>query len=284
MHICRLEVDEEVEHTFYRPSSPLCLFVYSTGAISYASNCATAVASTSLFSGQRLAKVASVLDQLRPSMTEYQMTRAIRANRLYGSVVDIFLGTRDSFRFCPTTGIDDSVSKANALYVEQEKCLQLFVAVIFRDSELAWFASTKLHRFGPLHSGTFYPYVCAFYRGMAAVSMLVYSYASKREFIEVLKSSIKQLRKGRKRGVENISHRLYLLEAEYAAFRKKHTSAKKFYLLAIEHAALAGVTFENAFTCEKFAEWNLGQENHDMMYKQIREAHRLYLMWGKWTA
>ena len=270
-----------MEHTFYRPSSPLCLFVYSTGAISYASNCATAVASASLFSGQRLAKVASVLDQLRPSMTEYQMTRAIRANRLYRSVVDIFLGTRGSFRFCPTTGIDDSVSKANALYVEQEKCLQLFVAVIFRDSELAWFASTKLHRFGPLHSGTFYPYVCAFYRGMAAVSMLVYSYASKREFIEVLKSSIKQLRKGRKRGVENISHRLYLLEAEYAAFRKKHTSAKKFYLLAIEHAALAGVTFENAFTCEKFAEWNLGQENHDMMYKQIREAHRLYLMWGK---
>jgi hypothetical protein len=52
------------------------------------------------------------------------------------------------------------------------------------------------------------------------------------------------LRKGKKKSPLNLSHQSYMLEAEYAVFRRKYDKAEKFYSLAIVHAV--GVTHEHA--------------------------------------
>lgn len=61
---------------------------------------------------------------------------------------------------------------------------------------------------------------------------------------------------------------------------KKDTTAERHYLLAIEHASLAGVTHEHAYACERFGTYYLLRKDHAAAYRQIREAHRLYSKWG----
>jgi len=231
-------------------------------------------------------------------MAEYNMTSALQGTRNYQNAVDYCLGvSRASRLYVPTdpnecsisckrnnpSSTDDcslSCNKHNLIYNEQAKFIQLVVACIFCDHELAWAMSEKLRQFGTTFAGTIWPYICAFYRGMAATSMLHIS--SGREYVGTVKSCLKELRKGRKKSVSNISHQLYLLEAEYAAFsRKKYVSAEKFYLLAIEYAALSGVTHEHAFACERFGIFHLLRKNHNAAYEQTREAHTLYSKWGE---
>jgi len=162
---------------------------------------------------------------------------------------------------------------------EQAKLIQLTVSCIFCDYELAWTMSEKLGLFGSAFAGTTWPYTCAFYRGMAAISLSMLHRSSSREYVRTAKSCLKQLRKGHKKSGKNITHQLYLLKAEYAAC-KKFGSPEKFYLLAIEHAALSGVTHEHAYACERFGTYHFLRKNHNAAYEQIREAHTLYSKWG----
>ncbi|KAL7541321.1 hypothetical protein ACHAXR_010809 [Thalassiosira sp. AJA248-18] len=252
-----------------------------TGQFAHATSCASVIYQISFFSGQRLVKVATTLDKLRTTMSEYNLTKSLKMNRLYRNAVDYCLGVKGGSGFLAVDS-DDSIKSAHIIQNQVAKLLQLVVACIFCDHEHAWSMSenSDLRQMGPTFGGTIWPDVCAFYRGLAAMSMLRMS--KSRPFIGTAKSCLKQLRKARKKRKEShISHQSYLLEAEYAAFRKNNASAEKFYKLAIEHAALAGVTHEHAYACERFGTYHLLQSNHNAAYEQIREAHRLYSQWGK---
>mmetsp|Transcript_36638 Transcript_36638/g.77303 ORF Transcript_36638/g.77303 Transcript_36638/m.77303 type:complete len:1032 (-) Transcript_36638:196-3291(-) len=246
-----------------------------TGELTHAMSCAAVLGWCSFFSGQQLRKVASTLKKLRTTILEYNMTTNLRGNRNYQKAVDYCLGVSKSASFCLSTDPDEH---SNVWVIEQAKFIQLAVACIFGDHQYAWAMSEKLQKFGATSAGTIWPYICAFYRGMAAASMLQLSRG--REYVRTVKVCLKILRKGQHKSVCNILHQLYLLEAEYAAFRRKHSSAEKFYLLSIKHAENFEVTHEHAFACEKFGTFHLLRKNHSAAYEQIRVAHRLYLTWG----
>ena len=72
-----------------------------------------------------------------------------------------------------------------------------------------------------------------------------------------------------------------MLEAEYAVFKRKYMAAEKFYKLAIEYAAGAGVIHEHALACERFGSYFILRDDHSKAFEQIREAYRLYLKWGE---
>jgi len=225
--------------------------------------------------------VAITLDKLRSSMSEYNVTRAIRGNRNYRNAVDFCLGVSDASRFFMPTDSDDSLGckRTNLITHEQSKFMQLIGACLFCEYSIAWKISQTLHQFSKVFGGSIWPSIALFYRGMAATSIL---HSSKsRQYIRAAKSCLKKIRKGFNKSRHNLSHQLNLLEAEYAAFRKKDTTAERHYLLAIEHASLAGVTHEHAYACERFGTYYLLRKDHAAAYRQIREAHRLYSKWGK---
>ena len=200
--------------------------------------------------------------------------------RNYRTAVDFCRGDSRASRFLLPTDIDESISdnRINITMAEHSKCLQLMVACIFCDYEFAWKMSEELDKFHQYFSGSILPYICAFYRGLAAISML--NMTKSTQCSGTVKSCLKQLRKGRKVSPTNLSHHSYLLEEEYAAFRKKYTQAEKFYLMATEKAELAGAIHEQALACERFGAYHLLRENHDATYEQIIAAHRLYMKWG----
>eukprot|EP00581_Thalassiosira_minuscula_P032876 CAMPEP_0183766824 /NCGR_PEP_ID=MMETSP0739-20130205/11806_1 /TAXON_ID=385413 /ORGANISM="Thalassiosira miniscula, Strain CCMP1093" /LENGTH=633 /DNA_ID=CAMNT_0026005661 /DNA_START=1 /DNA_END=1899 /DNA_ORIENTATION=+ len=257
-----------------------------TGQLSHAMSCATVINWASFFSGQKLSKLSSNLKKLRTSMLEYANASVLKGNRHYQNTVDYCLGVSKSSSFFLRTDSDERnvnckndklSSRVNLIHIEEAKFLQLVVACIFGDHQYAWAMSEKLQQFGLVFAGTVWPYMCAFYRGIAATSMLQMSRG--RKYLVTVKLCLKVLRKGRKKSVCNILHQLYLLEAEYAAFKKKYASAEKFYLLAIKYASLSGVTHDHGFACEKFGTFYLLRKNHSAAYEQIREAHRLYSIW-----
>ena len=214
-------------------------------------------------------------------MGEYNMTRGLRLNRIYRNAVEYCAGVSSANRFSLPIESDESVEnkRSNLMLNEQSKFLQLVVACLFCDFERAWEMSQKLGQFGRVYNGAIWPYTCAFYRGMAAAQML--SVSRDKHFVQTTKSCLKQLRKGRKKLPTNLSHQSYLLEAEYAVYRKKYVSAEKFFSLAIHHAGIAGVTQEHAYACERFGTYHLLRKNHNAAYEQIREAHKLYAQWGE---
>ena len=241
---------------------------------------ATCLGMVSFFSGQSLKKVTITLEKSRTSLVEYNMTRGMRINRLYRNTVDHCSGasTGVSFRLPFDSLVECKKSEeSDTIMNDTSKLLQLAVACIFCDDEYAWTMADECRKFGANRVTFMWPFVCAFYRGMAAMTML--HTTKNKQFVRTAKSCLKQLRKGCKQSGTNILHQLYLLEAEYASFRKKHVSAEKFYLLAIEHAA--GVTHEHAYACEKFGTYHLSQKNHNAAYEQIREANSLYSKWGE---
>lgn len=93
------------------------------------------------------------------------------------------------------------------------------------------------------------------------------------------KTCLRHLREGKKKSPLNLSHQLYMLEAEYAVFKRNYTAAEKFYSLAIGHAA--GVIHEHALACERFGCLYVLRQDHNKAYEQIREAYRLYSKWGE---
>ena len=214
-------------------------------------------------------------------MSDYNMTRGLRFHRIYRNAVDHCAGVLSASHFWLPIESDESVEKkkGNLMLNEQSEFLQLVVACLFYDCERAWEMSEKLGQFGRAFAGSIWPFTCAFYRGMSAIAMLRIS--KDKHFIETAKSCLKQLRKGRKKVPTNLAHQSYLLEAEYAVFRKKYVSAEKFYSLAIQHVHLAGVIQEHAYICERFGSYHLLRKNHNAAYEQIREAHRLYAQWGE---
>jgi len=248
------------------------------GDLTHAMSCALVLMWTSFYSGQPLKKVLKTLDQLRSSMAEYSMVRALRGNRNLRQAVEYCMGDsrEDRFQLPPAPGEDKRPDDAVS---EHARLMQLLVAVLFGDNELAWaMASERLKSFGKNFGGTTWPYVCAFYRGLAATAILRIS--KDKGSASVAKSCVKELRKGRKKSGVNVAHQSYLLEAEYAALRNKHASAEKLFRLAVEHAAHIDVIHEHALACERFGMYHLQRQNHNAAYEQIREAHRLYARWG----
>mmetsp|Transcript_25283 Transcript_25283/g.60782 ORF Transcript_25283/g.60782 Transcript_25283/m.60782 type:complete len:1028 (+) Transcript_25283:177-3260(+) len=252
------------------------------GDITNAMSCAAVAGWVSFYSGQRLSKVATLLAQLRGSMLSFGMILAIRGNRNYINAVEYCRSNSGAPRFSvpidPDPDDNIGCKKRNIILNEQAKFLQLFVACIFCDYELAWSTSEKLYQFQRIFAGTIWPYICQFYRGMAALSFFPISKC--RKAIGTANLCLKELKKGRRQSKINLSHHACLLEAELAVLKKNYKSAEKCYLLAIEHAALAGVTHEHAYACERLGTYHLSRKNYDAAYRQIREARRLYMTWG----
>jgi hypothetical protein len=241
-----------------------------TGDMVHALACSTCVALCSFHSGQRLSHVAATLDMLRTSMLEHSWKRTIKGNRNYKQAVDYCRGQSRVFAL--------EYSDFNLPMNEVSKLFQLVVACIFWEPDVAWEISADLHEFDAAMKGTVWPGVCAFYRGVSASSF--FRVSRSRECIGLIKSCLKKLKKAQKKAPVNLTHQLHFLKAEFALCRHKYSVARKYYLLAVECAAIVGVTHEHAFACERLGSFYLLREKHEAAYEMIRESYRLYRTWG----
>ncbi|KAL7547914.1 hypothetical protein ACHAWF_011188 [Thalassiosira exigua] len=258
---------------------------FHAGNVGSAMRCAAVISRCTFFSGKNLHKCIKVLEKLRVLLAEYNIAVGIRTNRKYRNAVDYCLGLGQSgASWLIATEDDDSKGHFYYLLSEENRFLQLVTHCIFCDEGMAWTVAEKMGlHFETIFNGSIWTYVCAFYRGMAATSMLRLTTTRKgnHQALRTAKRCVKKLRRGRKKSA-NLLHHSYLLEAEYAAFAKKSSRrrAEKFYQLAIEHAAQANVTHEQAYACERFGTYYFLRNCHESAYDQIREAHKLYTKWG----
>lgn len=110
--------------------------------------------------------------------------------------------------------------------------------------------------------------------------MMELNVSRSREYVDIAKSCLKKLERGRRRKVNNILHYCYILKAELLAYRRKK-AAEKFYLLAIEYAGRQDVTHEHAYGCERLALYYTKLRNdHNEAYVHARSAYDLYSKWG----
>lgn len=245
----------------------------STGDVVQAMLCAEVHGWVSLISGKPLRKVLRSMVESSLSMKEYNTASSLRATRFHQQAVGSLLG--DPAHIHGTDGCHD-VEEKSLLFDGQANFDEMVVSVFLENHELAWKLAEKLHNFGKIFEGSIWPYVCSFYRGMSAFAMLHLS--RNRHIRKTAKLCMNHLRKGKKKSPLNLSHQSYMLEAEYAVFRRKYDKAEKFYSLAIVHAV--GVTHEHALACERLGSYYDFREDHSKAYAQIREAYTLYSKWG----
>lgn len=213
-------------------------------------------------------------------MKEYNTMVSMRATEFHQQAVAILLGNPS---LCQENS-DCHNTKQNDLILDgKAKFNEMVVSVFLTNHELAWKIAEKLDNFGKIFKGSIMPYICSFYRGMSAFAML---HLNKNwQIRKTAKACLNHLRKGKKKSPLNLSRQTYILEAEYAVFRRKYNTAENFYNLAIVHAAdvthkHASCSCKSKLACERFGNYYVLRKDHSKAYKQIREAYKLYSKWG----
>jgi len=240
------------------------------GDVVQAMICAEMHGWVSLISGKSLQRVSRSMVKSCSVMKEYNTMVSMRATEFHQQAVAILLGNPACINKKDNTEQNDLILDGKAKFNE------MVVSVFLTNHDLAWKIAEKLDNFGTIFKGSIMPYICSFYRGMSAFAML---HLNKNwQIRKTAKACLNHLRKGKKKSPLNLSHQTYMLEAEYAVFRRKYNAAEKFYNLAIVHAT--DVTHEHALACERFANYYVLRKDHSKAYEQIREAYRLYSKWG----
>lgn len=244
------------------------------GDVVQAMVCAEMHGWVSLISGKSLQLVSRSMMKSCSVMKEYNTVVSMRATEFHQKAIAILLGNPT----CTNEKDDCHITDENDVILDgKAKFNEMVVLVFLAKYELAWKIAEKLHNFGKIFKGSIMPYICSFYRGMSAFAML-HLHKNNRQIRVTAKACLNHLRKGRKKSPLNLSHQTYILEAEYAIFRRKYNTAENFYNLAIVHAA--DVTHEHALACERFGNYYVLRKDHSKAYKQIREAYKLYSKWG----
>lgn len=233
------------------------------------------------FSGYPLSKVERTLNKLVEDMTGYNMQRTVKNISCYKNAISYCQGTNKG-TICFLTdneGPDDTVSY-------QARMLELVVCVIFCQYNMAWdLTQNKLKEYEKNFAGTIFPYVCAFYRGMTAITMLRQSSSNKKRAMKIAKTCLKKLKKGhnkchRQEGKCILCHQLQLLEAEWLALHNKSNQAEELYKLACSNAANTQVYHEYGLACERYGEFLLERGNEEDGLELIRKSYQLYHKWG----
>ncbi|KAL3798194.1 hypothetical protein HJC23_005755 [Cyclotella cryptica] len=251
-----------------------------SGDIRHAMLCAHYLGSLPFHYGKNLAYVAATLETYSRSMMEYNTIKLLGINKVYQEVVVKLTG-------CMVSSRDRAVLKGvgltcNKVPFEREHAvtLQILLAYILDDYDLAWESTSDLHKIIPQTNLMFV--VVPFFHGMTALALLAQGKESrKRNLKKVIESSRKMLNKERKESSSNAGHYQHLIEAEYATFNKKFDLAERHFSLSIEQASNSGVTHIHALSWERFGYYYLIRDDQDSAYEKLRMAHRIYAKWGK---
>lgn len=251
-----------------------------SGDIRHAMLCAHYLCSLPFHYGKNLAYVATTLEVYTRSMMEHNTMRLLGINKAYQHVVAKLTGCLSSFHErARLNGISFTCSKV-PFENEHATALQILVAYILDDYDLAWKTSAELCNI-PRQTNLML-FVVPFFHGMTALSLLAQTKGSrKRNLIKVINSCRKTLNNGRKISLINVGHYQHLLEAEYATFYKKFDTAERYFSLSIEEAATSGVTHIHALAWERFGYYHLMRADRDLAYEKLRMAHTLYTNWGE---
>ena len=234
------------------------------------------------FSGYPLSKVERTLNKLLRDITGYNMGRTTKNIQLYKNAIDYCCKGTNKGAICFLTdnaGPDDTVSL-------QSRMLELVVCVILCQYTMAWdLTQNKLKEYEKNFAGTIFPYICAFYRGMTAITILRQSSNTHKRAMKIAKVCLKKLKTGhekchRQDGKCILCHQLQLLEAEWFALHDKLDQAEEFYKLACSNAANTQVYHEYALICERYGEFLLERGNEEDGLELIRKSYQLYHKWG----
>ncbi|KAL7520344.1 hypothetical protein ACHAWX_005068 [Stephanocyclus meneghinianus] len=254
-----------------------------SGDVRHAMVCAQAIGTLSFHSGQELTLVAATLEKFGLLMKDYNTTTLFGVNQIYEQAVANLTGrlTSPRERGTPKGSAFNKHDTCSKTPLENEHALtmQVMIAYLLDDYDLAWRTSENLHKSQRPASLMFY--VAAFFEGMTALAFAPIKGSRKTNVMKAIKSSRKSVEKISKKSPINFDHFRHLIEAEYATFLKQFASAERSFLLSVEHASESGATHLEALAWERWAHCHLTLGDLDVAYEKLRIAHNLYAKWGE---
>ena len=118
----------------------------------HAGSCAASVCTFSFHTGIPLAKYSRTLHALKTTLLDFNMIRALKGNQVYQKAVDYCQGAPGATSIVFSDAEDDI--KTNVLMYEQSKLLELVVACIFCEHDLAWHINLSFSEYEKGYAGT----------------------------------------------------------------------------------------------------------------------------------
>ena len=123
------------------------------GDMIHAGACAASVCTLSFHTGIPLTKYSRTLNAFRSTMLDFNMVRALKGNQVYRKAVDYCQGAPGATRIVFSDEEDDGL-KTNVLMYEQSKLLELVVACIFCEHDLAWHINLSFSEYEKAYAGS----------------------------------------------------------------------------------------------------------------------------------
>jgi hypothetical protein len=280
------------------------------GDVMHAMVCALLISCFSFYSGMELTQVSGTLDRCIRLMRDHNVPAMLWVTLMYKQVVSKLTERlrlpRGELKLKRSEYFIRRPPNSKPIQNEHGWVAQALQAYMYDDYKLVWEASEQFHKSAKkaqvstllcipiilvllshvLFSFQRFPLLLtlvAFCRGMAALALTQVgtSKIKKSSLREVIKSSMKQVKKLSKKSPINLGAFKDLIEAEHATIcRKNYVSAEESFSLAIENASKVGRTYVEALAYERYGNHHLIRGNQGLASEKLKMSHTLYAKWG----
>ncbi|MEO8862135.1 MAG: adenylate/guanylate cyclase domain-containing protein [Ginsengibacter sp.] len=171
------------------------------------------------------------------------------------------------------------VTKSNEIYFQNLYFQKLYLALIFNLNANAKKYAELAEQFQESVRGTtLYP-LFYYYRSLLITDVSPNT-PGKGKILQTVKKDIAVLKKYEKFCLQNYSHKILLLEAEYAYLTGDNETAKIFYDKALKAGSESGLTNEVAYCWERAGRFFINTKQDLLANFYLQNAYRNYKHWG----
>lgn len=252
------------------------------GDINYALQSAGFYCLTYLFSGLPLEPIEADIRSYCAEMVNYKQESALVLAETTWQFILNLTGRADTPLELKGEAIDheevlrEANENGNRLAAAHLRLMRMILAYYFGAFDLAEELATEQRKERKVYQSLYEGVISEVYLGLVALSLSRRTH--KRKYLRQARRSKTKLQSwGKTSG--NCLHMLALLEAEYAALRKK-ADVKHLFDTAIAMAGRSGFLQEKALANERAGLYFLGVDDYDWASHYLSGAHESYLEWG----